>query len=158
MNQPIRALSQRRANGALWAGSALLLLTVLVNLPSLYALKGFDHILPWAGLALPLMASVSFAVGLKRAFTMPQVYGGRIIASILGAVSLLLLAGSAWLFVEVRDVPASRGAPKVGQKAPDFALKDTSGNQVSLTQLFAPSAGSSVAPRAVLLVFYRGYW
>jgi hypothetical protein len=136
----------------------LLLLTVLVNIPSLYALKGFDPILPWAGFALPLLALASFAVGLKRAFALPQVYRGRISASILGAVSLLLVAGSAWLFVHVRDLPTSSEAPKVGQKAPDFTLTDTGGNQVSLAQLLASSAGSSVAPRAVLLVFYRGYW
>ena len=104
------------------------------------------------------MALASFAVGLKRAFAMPQVYRGRISASILGAVSLLLVAGSVWLFVHVRDLPASSEAPQVGQKAPDFTLTDTDGNQVSLAQLLASSAGSSAAPRAVLLVFYRGYW
>jgi hypothetical protein len=158
MNQPMPALSQRRPNRALWAGTALLLLTVLSSVPSLYALKGFDRILPWAGLVLPALTLVSFAVGLSRAFTMRQVYGGRIMGSILGAISLVLMAGSVWLFVHVRDLPASSGAPKIGQKAPAFTLTDASGNQVSLAQLLAPSAGSSVAPRAVLLVFYRGYW
>jgi hypothetical protein len=158
MNQPMPALSPRRRNGALWAGTALLLLTVLSGVPSVFALKGFDQILPWAGLALPALTLVSFAVGLSRAFTMRQVYGGRIVGSILGAVSLVLMAGSVWVFVQVRDVPASSAAPKVGQRAPDFTLTDASGNQVSLAQLLAPSAGSFVAPRAVLLVFYRGYW
>jgi len=97
-------------------------------------------------------------VGMKWAFTMRGVYGGRIFGSILGVVSLLVVVGSVWLFMHGRDMPGSPGAPKVGQKAPDFTLTDTSGNQVSLGQLLAATPGSSVAPKAVLLVFYRGYW
>jgi len=158
MNQPTPALAQRRRNGALWAGIAFLFLTILSNVPSLYALKGFDQVLPWVSLALPVIALIFFAVGMKRAFTMREVYGGRIFGSILGVVSLLVVVGSVWLFMHGRDMPGSPGAPKVGQKAPDFTLTDTSGNQVSLGQLLAATPGSSVAPKAVLLVFYRGYW
>jgi hypothetical protein len=158
MNQPMPALAPRRRNGALFAGTAFLFLTILSNVPPLYSLKGFDRILPWLSLALPVLALVSYAVGLKRAFTMREVYRGRITGSILSAVSLLLVAGSVWLFLHGRDLPGSSGAPKVGQKAPDFTLTDTSGNQVSLSQLLAASPGSAAAPKAVLLVFYRGYW
>ena len=44
--------------------------------------------------------------------------------------------------------------------APDFTLADTSGQAVSMAQLFAPAADDShvVPPKAVLLIFYRGYW
>ena len=49
--------------------------------------------------------------------------------------------------VDVRE-----GAPKVGQQAPAFALRDTSGNVVTLQNLVTSS------PRGVLLIFYRGYW
>jgi hypothetical protein len=158
MNQSMPALGQRRRNGALWAGTAFLFLTILSNVPPLYAMKGFDWILAWASVVLPVIALLCFAVGLKRAFTMREVYGGRTFGSILGVVSLLMVVGSVWLFMHGRDLPGSSGAPKVGQKAPDFTLTDSSGNQVSLAQLLAAPPGSSVAPKAVLLVFYRGYW
>jgi hypothetical protein len=158
MNQPMPSPAPRRRNGVLLAGTAFLFLTVLSNVPSLYAWKGFDQVLSWLSVAFPALALVCFAVGLKRAFTMRQVYRGRILGSILGAVSLLLLAGSVFLFIHARDVPGSSGAPKVGQKAPDFTLTDSSGNHVSLSQLLAASPGSTAAPKAVLLVFYRGYW
>ena len=49
-------------------------------------------------------------------------------------------------------VPLSPTAPRVGQKAPDFTLVDSTRHQVSLAQLLASS------PRGVLLIFYRGYW
>lgn len=158
MNQPMPALGQRRRNGALLAGTAFLFLTILSNVPAVYAMKGFDQVLAWASVVFPVIALVFFAVGLKRAFTMREVYGGRIAGSILGVVSLLLLVGSVLFFVHVRALPRSSGAPQVGQKAPDFTLTDTNGNQVSLAQLLAAPPGTSVAPKAVLLVFYRGHW
>jgi len=158
MNQPMSALGQRRRNSALFAGTAFLFFTILSNVPSLYAMKGFDRVLVWASVVFPVIALVSFAVGLKRAFTMREVYGGRIVGSILGVVSLLLLVGSVWLFVHVREVPQSSGAPHVGQKAPDFTLTDSDGSQVSLAQLLSAPVGASAQPKAVLLFFYRGYW
>jgi len=49
--------------------------------------------------------------------------------------------------------------PIVGQKAPDFTLQDTSGHPVTLAQLLSsPVPGSAEPPKAVLLIFYRGYW
>jgi|SRR5215831_19285968 len=163
MSQAVPALAQRRRNGALFAGVAFLLLTILSNaLPQLYALKvpGLDTLLPWVSLLLPAIALVCFAVGLKRAFSQREIYGGRVFGSILGVVSLLLVAASAWLFIHVRDVPASSRAPQIGQKAPDFTLSDTSGNQVSLSELLKTpiDASSGKAPKGVLLIFYRGYW
>ncbi|HZE25074.1 MAG TPA: hypothetical protein VE054_13850 [Blattabacteriaceae bacterium] len=74
-------------------------------------------------------------------------------------------------------MPSSAAAPQVGQKVPDFTLADTSGNKVSLDQLLGkadasvsasantatgqaiPVGLSTATPtKAVLLVFYRGYW
>lgn len=37
---------------------------------------------------------------------------------------------------------------KVGETAPDFALKDQNGNEVKLSKI----------KQNVMLVFYRGYW
>jgi len=82
------------------------------------------------------------------------------------------------LFFHARAVPASAGAPHVGQTAPDFTLTDTAGKAVSLAQLLGPATGGATAAdpiingvtngitngatngaaKAVLLVFYRGYW
>jgi peroxiredoxin len=153
--------NQRRRNWALWAGSILTLLALASNF--LYFFKIPQGIIPWLNLVLPAIGLFFFIVGLKRAFGQRQVYGGRISGSILTAVSLLLLAVSVFGFVHARDIPASAGAPRVGQKAPEFALNDTSGQPVSLTQLLSAykeedSSNYAVRPKAVLLVFYRGYW
>jgi len=51
----------------------------------------------------------------------------------------------------LRQVPSSSGAPRVGQKAPDFILLDQSGKPVGLGDLLSGS-------RAVVLIFYRGFW
>jgi peroxiredoxin len=58
----------------------------------------------------------------------------------------------------MRQLPPSNGAPRVGQKAPDFTLPDTDGNPVTLSKLFEPGAGGGEGARSALLIFYRGYW
>jgi peroxiredoxin len=55
--------------------------------------------------------------------------------------------------VVTRMLPASHGAPAVGQKAPEFTLPDTNHQSVALSQLLA-APGS----KGVVLIFYRGYW
>lgn len=55
------------------------------------------------------------------------------------------------------QLPESSGAPKVGDKAPDFTLPDAEGRPVQLSGLLAPAKEG--APGSwVLLIFYRGYW
>jgi peroxiredoxin len=57
------------------------------------------------------------------------------------------------------QLPPSKGAPKVGEKAPDFTLPIASGAQkpeeknLTLSDL-VPNKKAQWA----LLVFYRGYW
>lgn len=69
----------------------------------------------------------------------------------LGALPLLLWA----------QLPESKGAPAVGQKAPDFTLPDTDGRPVKLSDILAGNGreeGEQAAVNGVLLIFYRGYW
>jgi hypothetical protein len=160
MNQPMPALSPQRRNGALWTGLALLLLAIASNAPALYTFDVARSTLPWLSLLLPALGLVFCLAGLKRAFGQPQVFRGKIGGSILTLISVCVVAFSAWLYVHARAVPGSTRAPQIGQKVPEFALTDTGGQSVSLSQLLSTpiDAASGKAPKAVLLVFYRGYW
>lgn len=57
------------------------------------------------------------------------------------------------------QLPPSKGAPKVGDKAPDFSLPIASGSQNPGEKTLALSRlVPNKANQWVLLVFYRGYW
>ncbi len=83
--------------------------------------------------------------------------GAGVFLTALSLVSLLLA-----------QLPPSKGAPQVGQKAPDFTALDLSGKPVKLSELFAAPlpieprlAGKTSAAKKAswgLLIFYRGYW
>jgi hypothetical protein len=147
---------ERRRNHALWLG---LVLTVLGPLSNGLVFVGFPAApIPWISLVLPVIGVALVVVGLLRAFRQPEVYKGKVAGSLAGVVSLLLLAGSIAMFWASRHIPAEVAtAPHVGQRVPDFTLPDSTGHPISLMQLFSGSGGSP-APKAVLLVFYRGYW
>jgi uncharacterized membrane protein len=113
---------------------------------------------PWISLLLSLIGFVVVLLGLWRAFGQSTVYKGKLSGSIAAAFSLLFLAVATVSFWEARHIPAeSASAPQVGQLVPDFTLWDSAGHSVSLTQLISGSAGKQ-PPKALLLVFYRGYW
>jgi hypothetical protein len=91
-------------------------------------------------------------VGLFRAFGRPQVYRGKIFGSIFAAIAVLLVAFFSYvIFYVLHQVPSSTGAPRVGQKAPDFFLLDQNGKPVGLGDLLSNSNGA-------VLIFYRGFW
>jgi len=48
-------------------------------------------------------------------------------------------------------MPASAGAPRVGEKVTEFTLPDQNGKAVALTDLLSSSDGA-------VLIFYRGHW
>jgi hypothetical protein len=169
-------LTERRRNWAPWLGLLLAVAAILSNAGFYLGLPG-ERAIPWLSLALAIAALVCAVIGVMRAFRQSIAYGGKVSSSILGVVSLLICGLAAFTFVLSHDLPASSGAPQAGQKAPDFTLADTNGNKVSLGQLLGTGDGSApavtstvggspaivsanavVAPRAVLLVFYRGYW
>lgn len=147
---------ERRHNHALWIG---LLLTFLGPLSNALVFMGFPAAsIPWISLVLPVIGILLVSVGVLRAFRRPELYKGRILGSVAAVLSLLLLLASIALFWVSRRIPAEvAGAPHVGQRVPDFTLPDSTGHPVSLMQLFSAS-NSNRAPKAVLLVFYRGYW
>lgn len=159
MSQPTPVLAPRQTNSALWTGALLVLLGIVSNFFVFWHIPG-ETIWPWVSLLLPVIGVVLLIVGVKRAFGHPQIFRGKISGSIITVISVLLLAVSAFGFFHARDLPQSGGAPKVGQKAPDFTLSNTSGQHVSLAQLLSTpvSTTSGKAPKAVLLVFYRGWW
>jgi len=99
-----------------------------------------------------VLALIFLARGLRRLFFGErQAHRGR---RILGSAVALLLAGVAiFAFFQARALPSSAGAPRVGQKAPDFTLVDTTGQPVSLGQLFASPSPQSAPNKAVLLIF-----
>jgi hypothetical protein len=121
---------------------------------------------PWVTILLFVVAVVLLWVGLKRAFhrstdpaekrsTLSKVFAASLAVLSVAIIGLFLFG----TLIMARWLPPSAGAPQVGQKAPDFTLSDSSGKQVSLSELLSqPIAGQTTPPKGVLLIFYRGYW
>ena len=141
---------KRRWNWPIWVG----FIVVLAGLFSYGFFVWFPTTrdFPLANLLLFGIGAALLIVGLFRAFGRPQVYRGKIFGSIFTAIAVLVVAFFSYeIFYVVRQVPASAGAPRVGQKAPDFVLLDQNGKPVGLGDLLSGS-------RAVALIFYRGFW
>ena len=106
---------------------------------------------PWANLLLFGVGGILLVTGLVRAFGKPQFYRGKIFGPIFALLSLLIFSFFAYeLFYVLRQVLASTSAPRVGEKAPEFALPDQDGKQVALADL--------ISPKGAVLIFYRGHW
>jgi hypothetical protein len=146
----------RKHTIAAWMG---LLLTVLGALSNGLPFTGFPAApVPWISLMVSVIGFVVVLFGLWRVFGQSTAYKGKLSGSIAAALSLLFLAGAIVFFWSARHIPAeSAAAPQVGQRVPDFTLPDSTGQSVSLTHLFSGSAENE-PPKALLLVFYRGYW
>jgi hypothetical protein len=116
--------------------------------------------LPWLNLVLTLAALVLLGVGLRRAIAHWQNYRGKALSIVFSVLALIFAGASLFTFSHARALPSATAAPQVREKLPDFTLEDTSGQQVSLDSLFESQVGDAVspAPKAVLLIFYRGYW
>lgn len=142
--------TKRRWNWSLWIGFLLALAgffsyTFFAQFPS-------TRDFPWANLLLFAAGGILLVLGLFRAFGRPQLYRGKIFGPILSTLAISMFALLSYvLFYELRQVPPSTGAPRVGQKAPEFTLSDQDGKDVALSDLVSKS-------KAVALIFYRGFW
>ena len=141
---------KRSWNGLIWAGFAVILLAAfsflwLIRFP---ATRDF----PWVNLLLFAAGALLLAAGLRRAFRQPERYRGKVSGTILGLLSVAIFGLFYYgTFVLAADIPSASGAPRTGTQAPDFTLSDAAGRPVALSDLLKKD-------RAVLLIFYRGYW
>ena len=147
----------KRLNWQIWAGF-LLSLVAGFSYPFVFMQWPITRDFPWANLILFGIAMVLLFLGLRRAFKPDKRVFSKIFSSLAAALGLLMLAGLLFaVLVAGRWVPASAGAPQIGQKAPDFTLIDPSTKPVTLAQLLSEPINNK-PPKGVLLIFYRGYW
>lgn len=150
-------MKTQRFNWPIWA-SFLLSLIALLSYPFVFVNWPATRDFPWANLLLFGIAAVLWLVGVRRAFSPDRGRISKIAASVVAILSVLVLGFFVFsFFIAARWLPASRGAPKVGQKAPDFTLTDTNNKQVSLASLLSEPINGKAA-KGVLMIFYRGYW
>jgi hypothetical protein len=146
-----------RFNWQIWAGF-LLSFAALVSYSFVFVRFPVTRDFPWANLLLFGIAAGLLFVGVRRAFAAYRSRRSKIAGSLLATLSVVIFGLFVFsIFILAKQLPASSGAPQVGQKAPDFNLADTNGQQVSLSELLS-SPINGKAPKGVLLVFYRGYW
>ena len=144
---------KRRWNWPIWVGFVVAVIGLFSY--EFFARFPITRDFPWANFLLFGIGLALLLVGLFRAFGRPQVYRGRIFGSIFAAMAVLFVAFFSYvIFYVLHQVPASAGAPRVGQRAPDFLLLDQNGKPVGLGDLLRGPSG----PKPVALIFYRGFW
>ena len=144
-------------NWQLWAGFVLTLFSFL-SYPFLFIDYPLLRDFPWLNLILFAFASVLLMIGLRRAFQPSRKTISKVSAVVVATLGVLIMAFFIFIaFIEARRLPASAGAPQVGQKAPDFSVTDINNKPVALADLLAEPIDNKPA-KGVLLIFYRGYW
>lgn len=134
----------------LWLGFVVAVFGAVSYIPIFARFPGTRDV-PWVNLLFFVAAGSFLAIGLYRAFSQSERYRGKISGPILGALSLGLAALFCFGIYAARSLPPARTALRVGQRAPDFNLTGVDGKLATLSQLRQNK-------RAVLLIFYRGYW
>lgn len=148
-----------RINWPLWIGFLLVFVSAF-SFPTIFVWYPATRDFPWVTLLLFLVAAVFLWQGIRRGFSRAQPHPTRskIFASIVGTLSVAIIGLFLFsFFVLARWLPASTGAPKMGQKVPEFTLPDANGRQVSLNELLTTPINGQ-PPKGALLIFYRGYW
>lgn len=150
-------MNPRKINWPLWLGF-LLSVFAFLSYPLIFVMLPATRDFPWANLVLFAVSAVLLFLGFRRSFSPERSRGAKIVGATVSVLSIGILALFLFgVFIFARQLPASHGAPQVGQKAPEFTLNDTDNKPVSLAELTsAPIKGK--ASRGVLLIFYRGYW
>jgi type IV secretory pathway TrbL component len=144
-------------NWRLWAGFVLVLFSLL-SYPFLFLDYPVLRDFPWLNLILFVLALVFLILGLRRAFQPGRKSIAKISAVAVATLGVLIIAFFIFIaFIEARRLPASAGAPQVGQKAPEFTLTDVNDKPVMLAELLTQQINNKPA-KGVLLIFYRGYW
>jgi hypothetical protein len=147
----------KRFNWQILAGF-LLSIIALLSYPFVFVNWEATRDFPWANLLLFAIAAILVFIGLRRAFKPDRRIVSKIVAPILATLSILILGLFIFAaFIAARWLPPSTAAPKVGQRAPEFTLADTNNKPVSLANLLSEPINNK-PPKAVLLIFYRGYW
>lgn len=148
----------RRWNIPLWLGF-LIVLCALLAYPLVFARFPVTRDHPWVTLLMSGAGFLLMALGLSRAYREPQHYRGKALGTILAFLGVTLVAlFAAGIFYFSRQLPLSKRAPHVGEKAPDFTLPDQDGNLVTLSKLLESGRSGAERPSGVVLIFYRGYW
>lgn len=155
------AAAKRKWNVRIWVGVALAIISFL-SYPVLLVRFPVTRDVPWVNWILFAGALALSWAGWTRARREPQAYRGRILAPILAALTLGITGafGFGTLYM-TRQLPAAQKAPRVGDRAVEFSLPDTTGKTVTLASLLSeplPGAAAMAKPRGILLIFYRGYW
>jgi hypothetical protein len=144
-------------NWQLWAGFVLTLFSFL-SYPFLFIDYALLRDFPWLNLILFSLALVLLILGVRRAFQPGRKSISKVSAVIVTTLGVLIMAFFIFIaFIEARRLPASTGAPQVGQKAPDFSVTDINNKPVTLAELLTRPLNNK-PPKGVLLIFYRGYW
>jgi len=150
---------RRSWNWRIWAGF-LVTLAGVASYVLFFLRFPITRNVPWVTFLFFGLAAVLFVGGLRKAYGESRRYRGKVAGPILAGLSLALASFFSYgVLYASKQLPASKGAPHVGEKAPEFSLSDTHGKTVTLAELLAAPTGSPAAPpKGVLLVFYRGYW
>lgn len=152
-------MTKKLWNWRLWVGFVLSILALLIIVTFFIRMRS----VLWFSLAFFIASGILLASGLHRAYGQREAYRGQVAGPILTVFSALILAVFAFVtYVVPKHFAEARNAPRVGQPAPQFTLVDTAKKTVSLADVLASPITSgdraARAPKAVLLVFYRGYW
>src|SRR6185369_17964535 len=147
----------KRPNWKIWTGFILSLVAAF-SYPFVFVRWPVTREFPWANLVLFAIALVFLFLGLRRAFKPDKRVVTKVFSSLAAAFGVGLLAALLFMFFVMGTwLPASTGAPQIGQKAPTFTLNDPNNSPVTLAELLTEPVNNKPA-RGVLLIFYRGYW